>query len=385
MKKRSKLPAIVLAVALLAASLGGGMAVGKGLQSMGRMDFMPYFADRILDEFDINLPNREPAAPQDYIDGDLVEIQPVPETKDEGLATTDIYEKVNPSVVNITTYGSQSISAISNGTGIVMTEDGYIITNAHVVEGGTSVNVVFADDTNANGRIIGLDTTTDLAVVKVEKRGLVPAEFGDSTALKMGERVVAIGNAGGLSGTITQGIISGLNRDLGDGARSLELIQVDAAINPGNSGGPLINRFGQVVGINSSKIAAVNYEGIGFAIPISEALPIIENIVDYGYVKGRAVLGISIVELNSTNGPINGLPSKGVCIVEFNEGCKMQKEGVQLRDVIVQTNGREIITSDDLLEELDKCSPGDFINLVIFRAYDNSTFSVDVELIESVE
>ena len=377
MKKKSKLPVILLCAVLLLSALGGGFAVGKAMEHTGVMN-------ELLDELDIEIPNSVPAAPNGEFAGNLMEIMPVPEIQDEGYSATDIYEKVNPSVVSITVYGSQSISALGSGTGIVMTENGYIITNAHVVEGGTSVNVVFHDDTNVNGRIIGMDTTTDLAVVKVDKSGLVPAEFGDSNALKVGERVVAIGNAGGLSSTLTQGIISGLNRDLGEGARSLELIQVDAAINPGNSGGPLINRFGQVIGINSSKIADVNYEGIGFSIPISEAMPIIENIVDYGYVKGRAVLGISIVELNSTNGPINGLPSKGVCIVEFNEGCKMQQTGVQLRDVIVAANGREIITSDDLLEELDKMSPGEFINLTIYRSYDNSTFTVDVELIESI-
>ena len=377
MKKKSKLPVILLCAVLLLSALGGGFAVGKGLKHSGMMN-------QLLDELDIEIPDSMTAAPNSAPNGNLVEIQPVPEVQDEGYSATAIYEKVNPSVVSITVYGSQSISSLGSGTGIVMTEDGYIITNAHVVEGGTSVNVVFHDDTNVNGRIIGMDTTTDLAVIKVDKTGLVAAEFGDSNALKVGERVVAIGNAGGLSSTLTQGIISGLNRDLGEGARSLELIQVDAAINPGNSGGPLINRFGQVIGINSSKIADVNYEGIGFSIPISEAMPIIENIVDYGYVKGRAVLGISIVELNSTNGPINGLPSQGVCIVEFNEGCKMQQSGVQLRDVIVEANGREIITSDDLLEELDKMSPGEFINLTIFRSYDNSTFSVNVELIESV-
>ncbi|MBQ7284146.1 MAG: trypsin-like peptidase domain-containing protein, partial [Oscillospiraceae bacterium] len=365
MKKKSKLPAIILVVALLAVSLGGGFAVGKTVQGS---TFADQLAQELMDEFDITLPNSEPVQnPDGTIGSEIVQIQPVPETKDDGYATTDIYEKVNPSVVSITVYGSQSISALGSGTGIVMTADGYIITNAHVVEGGTSVNVVFHDDTNANGTIVGMDATTDLAVVKVDKSGLIPAEFGDSSALKVGERIVAIGNAGGLSSTITQGIVSGLDRDLGEGARSLKLIQVDAAINPGNSGGPLINRFGQVVGINSSKIADVDYEGIGFSIPINEAMPIIENIVDYGYVKGRAVLGISIVELNSTNGPINGLPSKGVCIVEFNEGCDLPSEGVQLRDVIIEANGVEIITSDDLLEQLDKFSPGDEFNLVIYR------------------
>ena len=135
MKKKSKLAAIALAVVLVAVSLGGGFAVGKGLNTLERIDFMPQIAEEILDEFDITIPGVEPVAPPDgYIDGNLVEIQPVPETKDDGLPTTTIYEKVNPSVVSITVYGSQSISAIGSGTGIVMTADGYIITNAHVVD-----------------------------------------------------------------------------------------------------------------------------------------------------------------------------------------------------------------------------------------------------------
>ena len=260
----------------------------------------------------------------------------------------------------------------------------YIITNAHVVEGGTSVNVTFHDDTNASGVIIGMDAATDLAVEKVDRKDLTAAEFGDSSALKMGERIVAIGNAGGLSGTITQGIVSGLDRDLGEGARSLKLIQVDAAINPGNSGGPLINRYGQVVGINSSKIASVEYEGIGFSIPINEAKPLLESIINSGYVTGRAVLGVSVVELNSSNGPANGLPSKGVCIIEFTADSDLPRQGVKPRDVIVEANGVDVETTDDLLTQLDKFAPGDLFNLVIYRSTTGQTYQVTVKLIESV-
>lgn len=371
--KKSALPAIILVAVLMVTALAGGVMVGSAMNGT-------HFSSQIKNKLDFTQQSGEETS-----GNTLVEIQPVPENNDGGYATTDIYEKVNPSVVNITVYGSQSISALGRGTGIVMTADGYIITNAHVVKGGTSVNVTFSDDSNVNGVIVGSDEATDLAVIKVEKTGLTPAEFGDSNALKVGERVVAIGNAGGLSSTMTQGIISGLNRDLGDGARSLELIQVDAAINPGNSGGPLINRFGQVVGINSSKIANVDYEGIGFSIPISEAMPIIQSIVDYGYVKGRAVLGVTIVELNSANGPINGLPSKGVCIMEFTADSDLPARGVQLRDVIVQANGVEIETSDDLLEELEKFSPGDVFNIVVYRPSEKRNYSIDVKLIESAQ
>ena len=378
MKKKSKLPIISLVALLLVASLGGGFFAGKTLHEGGSNIMNEISAELGIDSGS----GRE--EPSTLATEQSIEILPVPEVTDGGYDTTYIYEMVNPSVVNITVYSSQSIAALGSGTGIVMSEDGYIITNAHVVNGGTNVNVTFSDDTNANGIIIGMDTATDLAVVKVDMTGLKPAQFGDSSALKVGERIVAIGNAGGLSSTITQGIVSGLDRDIGDGARSLKLIQVDAAINPGNSGGPLINRVGQVVGINSSKIASVEYEGIGFSIPINEAKPIIESIISHGYVKGRAVLGVSVVELNSSNGPINGLPSEGVCIMEFTADSDLPSKGVQLRDVIVEANGKDIVTTDDLLTELDKYSPGDMFNLVIYRATTKQTYSVDVRLIESV-
>ena len=378
MKKKSKLPIIRLVALLLVASLGGGFFAGRAFNDGDTIaNIMQQFG---LGEY---AERHEPQSEVQTWDN-VIEIQPGPEVTDGGYETTYIYEKVNPSVVSITVYGNQSIAALGSGTGIVMSEDGYIITNAHVVDGGTNVNVTFSDDTNANGTIVGMDVTTDLAIVKVDKDGLTPAEFGDSSALKVGERIVAIGNAGGLSSTMTQGIVSGLDRDLGEGARSLKLIQVDAAINPGNSGGPLINRKGQVVGINSSKIADVDYEGIGFSIPINEAKPILESIITHGYVTGRAVLGVSVVELNSSNGPINGLPSEGVCIMEFTPDSDLPGQGVQLRDVIIQANGVDIVTTDDLLTELDKYSPGDTFNLVIYRASTRRTFSVDVKLIESV-
>lgn len=371
-KKRRKLPLVILVVAAIALSLGAGLATGNAVENSTGGNPLA----EMLGIQEVKPNHREPME-------NIVTLNPLPENNDGGYETTAIYEKVNPSVVSINVYDNYSISAIGQGTGIVMTEDGYVITNAHVVEKGTSVNVVFHDGTSSRGTIIGMDTTTDLAVIKLDKTGLVAAEFGDSTLLKVGERVVAIGNAGGLSSTCSQGIISGLDRDLGNGARSLKLIQVDAAINPGNSGGPLINRFGQVIGINSAKIADVDYEGIGFSIPISEAIPIVEDIINHGYVKGRAVLGVSVVELNSSNGPINGLPSKGVCIMEITADSDLTNKGVRTRDVIIEANGKEITTTDELLTELDKYSPGDLFRLKIFRAETGDVFEVDVVLIES--
>ena len=242
-RKKSKGPVILVMLLCMAVSLGAGMIIGRGgnVPSGIIKNFMPSFEE-----------NRSTG------EAPVVELKPVPEYTDGGYETTEIFEKVNPSVVSINVYAGTSVSPIGSGTGIVMTEDGYIITNAHVVDGGSSVNIVFNDDSQVRGTIIGADADTDIAVIKVDRTGLIAAEFGDSDGLKIGERVVAIGNAGGLSGTCTQGIISGLNRDMDAGARSLALIQTSAAINPGNSGGRLVNRFGQVIGITSAKIAATD-------------------------------------------------------------------------------------------------------------------------------
>lgn len=364
---KRRTPVILLIVACLCLSLAAGIYVGRS----GSFGLSGLLSENIKNEN--NTQNSRP----------IIELQPVPENTDDGYDTTEIFEKVNPSVVNINVYAGTSVSPISSGTGIILTSDGYIITNAHVVDGGSSVNVVFNDDSQLRGTIVGADSETDLAVIKVDATGLTAAEFGDSDSLKIGERVVAIGNAGGLSGSCTQGIISGLNRDVDSSARSLSLIQTTAAINPGNSGGPLINRFGQVIGITSSKVASVDYEGIGFAIPITDALPIIESLIENGYVTGRAVLGVQVIELNESNGPRNGLPSSGVYIAAITEGSNMAGAGVRERDVIVEANGTQIKTADDLYAELEKCSPGDVMTLGIYRPETGETFEVKVTLIES--
>ena len=368
-KKKSKWPMVCLMAALVCISLFGGLYIGK---YNGNANFLK----GVRQYFNLSPSNTDKGE-------GIVELKPLPETNDTGYSTTEIYEKVSPSVVSINVYAGSSVSPISSGTGIVMTQDGYIITNAHVVSGGTSVNVIFNDETQARGVIVGSDVDTDLAVVKVEKTGLVAAEFGDSSLVKIGERAIVIGNAGGLSSTLTQGVVSGLDRDLDRGSRSLKLLQIDAAINPGNSGGPLVNRFGQVIGITSSKIASVDYEGIGFAIPITGALPVIESLIDYGYVTGRAVLGVQVIELNESNGPRNGLPNKGVYIAAITEGSDLPAKGVRERDVIVEANGQEITTTDSLLTQLEKYSPGDIFNMKIYRGETDQTFSVDVLLIEA--
>lgn len=372
--KNKKTPLILVMVACLCLTLAGGYYIGKSGKDTGLFKRI----DSLVSETDKDDDNTDSS-----FDSSMVEIQPVPENQDEGYDTTEIYEKVLPSVVCINTYTGNSVSPSASGTGIVLTADGYIITNAHVISDATYLNVVFSDGDEVRADIVGYDTDTDLAVIKVKKSDLTVADFGDSTQLKIGERVVAIGNAGGLSGSCTQGIVSGLNRNVDSSRRSLALIQTSAAINPGNSGGPLVNRWGQVIGITSSKIANVDYEGIGFAIPISDALPIIESLIQNGYVTGRAVLGVSVIELNSTNGPRNGLPNYGAYIASFTDNSPLPARGVRERDVIVKANGTTITSTQVLLTELTKFSPGDDMELEIYRPESGETFAVTVKLIES--
>ncbi len=379
--KRSGGLLVALMVLMLAVGLLGGRYLGKKGVSL------PDWSSRRGSYTQEVRPGKQGEEAPSLTDPEgetIVELQPEPEPRNQdGLYTTEIFEKVNPSTVCINVYTGKYIQPTSSGTGIIMTSDGYIITNAHVVEGASSLNIILSDDTQLKGTVVGMDTDTDLAVVKVDAKDLPRAEFGNSRTLKVGEKVVAIGNAGGLSGSCTEGIVSGLNRDIASNRRSLKLIQTSAAINPGNSGGPLVNRFGQVVGITSSKIASVDYEGIGFAIPISEALPIIQSLLENGYVAGRAVLGVSVVELNHSNGPVNGLPSQGVYIARINVESDLGNRGVREGDVIVEANGVEIVTTDDLVDQLNEFSPGDTMNIKVFRPETNETFSVDVVLIES--
>ena len=238
--------------------------------------------------------------------------------EDTELSVPEIVKKAKPSVVGISSaFGEDSVGT---GTGIIMSEDGYIVTNAHVVQDSSdgkhtpaeSVTVVLADKSEYPAQVIGADSRTDLAVVKINGNGknFSAAEFGDSCRLAEGELAVAIGNPLGfeLYGSITCGIISALDRTITIDEYEMTLIQTDAAINPGNSGGPLLNRFGQVVGINSSKIISDHAEGLGFAIPISSARPVIDDLIENGYVTGRPRIGISGEDIGEENARYYDLP-----------------------------------------------------------------------------
>lgn len=308
------------------------------------------------------------------------------------LSTVEIAKRVRSSVVGIAQYSAfDTFTPSSQGSGIIINSDGYIVTNAHVVEGATGINVELDNGETYAAKLIGIDTKTDLAVIRIEAGNLVAAEFGNSDLLQVGERVIAIGNPGGtaLAGSVSQGIVSGVNRTLSDGSYTSTYIQTDAAINPGNSGGALVNEYGQVVGINSAKVAAVDYEGIGFAIPISEAKPIIDQLLQYGYVKGRAKLGITGQVINEALSQINSIPV-GVYIWSIDPTSELAGKNVTQGDIITAIDGQKIADFNDISAILETKSPGDEVTLTLYRsargiANSGRVFEVTTILMEDID
>lgn len=311
-------------------------------------------------------------------------------SSDGKLSDKEIIKKVSPAVVGIECYAfGNSFTPSSSGSGIIMTADGYIVTNAHVVEDAAGITVVLENGDAYAAELIGADSDTDLAVLKIEASNLTYAEFGNSDELERGDRVIAIGNPGGtvLAGSTTGGMVSGLNRNINSSSPySTSYIQVDAAINPGNSGGALVNEYGQVVGINSAKIAETDYEGIGFAIPINEALPIIQELMQYGHVTGRAALGIQGYMINEAVAAMRRMPV-GFGIEAVDPSSDLASKNVVAGDIITYINDKQVTSYDVLANELAEFKPGDTIKLTIYRSSSSGgagrSFEVNVVLIES--
>lgn len=304
-----------------------------------------------------------------------------------------IAQQVSPTVVGISvtakTQSDQTAppAEMGYGTGIVISENGYIATNNHVVSGSESINVTFIDGTEYKATLVGADKTTDLAVIKIDAEGLTPAGFGESEDLLVGETVVAIGNPLGsnLAGSVTAGIVSALDRVISTEGYSQKYIQTDAAINPGNSGGPLVNIEGKVIGINTLKTYLAGYddfgvpigtEGIGFAIPTSTAIPILEQLMQSGGVE-RPGIGIScLVDVTHTYNP-EGSPD-GVTVVEIVENGPADKSNLAVKDIITAINEVEITTVEELVEEIRKYKVGEEIELAIWR--EGEEYSTKVEI-----
>ena len=324
-------------------------------------------------------------------EGGDIDIQSIP--SGDPMTAKDVYKKVAPSVVGIvaTITDANGNETSDEGSGIVATSDGYIITNSHVVNDSrsTTVKVVTKDDEEYPGVVVGYDRTTDLAVIKIEATNLTPAEFGNADQMEIGDVVLAIGNPGGLdfASSMTQGIISALDRSLGTNSQNgMTYIQTDAAINPGNSGGALVNLYGQVIGINSSKLVAEDFEGMGFAIPVNKAKDILNSLMNVGYVQGRTRLGITGRDITEQEAQFYEVPA-GFLILEIDEDSDIDEAGGQVQDIICGVNGQEVTGLSDISDLLLDYSPGDKITLTLYRMSGGTqgtgdTFDITITLLE---
>lgn len=333
-------------------------------------------------------------------------------SRKDAMSVPDIVENAMPSVVGVSStfeYTSQSIDMWGfsgkpsnqteeikgTGTGIIMTDDGYIITNAHVVYdtseyncgAAKSVSVVLSDETEYDAKVMGCDVETDIAVLKIDAKNLKAAEFGNSNDIKVGELVIAIGNPLGfeLFGSVTSGIVSATNREITVNEKQMKLIQTDAAINSGNSGGPLLNSCGQVIGINSAKMSSsygsASVEGLGFAIPISEAKTIIDDLINYGYVTGRPQIGIQTQDVSDTISRFYGIPV-GVYVVSVSEGSSAEFAGIKEGDVIIGAQGKPVKNLEELNEIKKQYKAGDEITLTISRQGEDEDIEITLVLQE---
>lgn len=438
-KKKGKMRTVVALVALvavvggasgfggayLAGSMNGGIPLGGGeIWNQGNGTF------ETASDHEKNLPNDVSAALEVIRNSNTASTgasasrgDTVTPTGLNGQYTAEeLYEVVNDTIVLINIYASQQSSYSSYydyyfgyggekpdqksepvlsgyASGIVFTEDGYILTNAHVVDDAERVEVIVNDYEDSESthtyeaEIIGSDTSTDIAVIKISRtEPFRTAKIGDSDSLKVGQTVCAIGNPG-VNGsvmfthTMTQGIISGLNRISLSTGYSTSYIQTDAAINSGNSGGALFDMYGNVVGVVNKKIVYDTVENIGFAITINEAKPVMEDLLSYGYVKSRPVLGITTIELNEYRAQAYGTKlSKGLLVTEIRQDAAVSKSELRLSDIITKINGKNVETVTDVQGIIKNMKAGDKIKVTVAREKENGTLDsveLEIELSES--
>lgn len=287
-----------------------------------------------------------------------------------GLSLQDIYDRNIPSVVSIS---SRNNRGSSTGTGVILSDNGYIVTNSHVVDTAERIEVLLSDGRILPATLVGQDAISDLAVLHVNADNLISAELGDSSALRVGDMVVAIGDPLGieLRGTMTDGIVSAINRDVDVGGRTMNLIQTNAALNSGNSGGPLINCYGQVIGINTMKIgdtmSSAGVEGLGFAIPSTTVRDIVNQLIEKGYVSGRPHLGIFGEGISEVYQFYYRLP-RGLYITDVEAGSSAAEVGIEPGDILISIDQTNITSSLVLENTLYGYVPGDTIEAVIYRA-----------------
>ena len=311
-------------------------------------------------------------------------------TSGTGLSTAQVAEMVSPSVVVITTeqvvysqwswYGQSQVES-GAGSGVIISSDGYILTCAHVVSGASNITVSIGDK-DYPATLVGEDTTSDIAVVKVDATGLTPATVGDSDNLKVGESVMAVGNPlGELGGTVTSGIVSALNRSVSiqgsSSVNTMSLIQMDASVSPGNSGGGLFNMNGELIGLVNAKSSSSDAEGLGFAIPINDAIKVAQDLLENGYVSGRPYMGITYLAVTDaqTAAQLN-VTAYGVYVVDVVQGGPADKAGLKTGDRIVSIDGTEIAQKDDLGTLIQQHAAGDTLSITVAREGQMQTVSL---------
>lgn len=296
----------------------------------------------------------------------------------------DTIDAIKDSVVAINVYGTaydyfyREYPTEGAGSGVIISPDGYIVTNNHVVTGGNSITVFLQDGTDYPARVVGSDETGDLAVLKIDAKGLTAAKIGNSSTLRVGDVAIAVGNPlGELQGTVTKGIISALDRELTIDNRTMTLLQTDAAINPGNSGGGLFDSNGTLIGIVCAKSSSGNAEGLGFVIPIDIAKPIFDDLIDYGYVTGRPTLGLTTVDIsNNISAWQNGVDWIGVYVSEVTEDGPADAAGIKRVDYIHSVDGKVISSTSELEAAVSAKSVGDRVELEIWRGSSRMTVTV---------
>lgn len=308
-------------------------------------------------------------------------------TSDSSGTIKAVVESCADSVVEIQTESISSGNSLFQqyvssgaGSGVILTQDGYIVTNHHVIEGATSILVRTRSGDEYSAELIGSDEQSDLAVLKIDASGLIPAVLGDSTKLEVGDLAVVIGNPlGELGGTVTSGIISALDREVSIDGQMMTLMQTDAAVNPGNSGGGLFDANGDLVGIINAKSSGDNVEGLGFAIPISNATDIIDELIANGEVTSRPTLGVSLYDVTDRNTAAQlGVDSTGVYIVQIVQGGSADRAGLQTGDRIISVDGTEVNSTEEVRAALNEHSTGEQMNMEIER--DGNTIEVMVSL-----
>lgn len=296
--------------------------------------------------------------------------------KSTANTTSDIVKKTADSVVEIATEGvktgvfAQQYVVKGAGSGVIISEDGYIITNHHVIDGANSVTVTLRDgNTSYTAAVIGSDSDNDIALLKVDAKGLTPATFGDSSKLAVGDYVVAIGNPlGELGGTVTDGIISALARDVTIEDQNMTLLQTNAQISPGNSGGGLFNANGELIGIVNAKDSATEVEGIAFAIPINNVLDIIDDLKSYGYVTGKIDLGMQLTDITSKDTAFYyGVNQTGCYVLSVTRGSNAETAGFTTGDLITKVNGTSVSSSADVEKALENSKVGDNVKFTVYR------------------